>query len=665
MNDTNSILVAQATKPVKPTPLSLKVENIPAELKRLRAWCWWRYDYRPKQSKPWTKVPRRINGSGAKSNASSTWTSFDSAHDHFVKKAKFDQADGVGFFLHDDLVGVDIDHCISNGQTDDTAKTVIERFGSYAEVSPSGTGIRIFCRGKLPPRDRKNGSFEIYDASSPRFLTVTGHRVEDVADVREAQEAIDWFHAAYIARPHQEKKTATKIGLDSPNLRTSMDFPVSIERLIGIARAGDERLDQLFEGETDKPSQSEAEAEFVSRMSFYCWGNSGVIDLAYRRSGLLRDKWDEVRGGDTYGQLTIGKFSRLDHYYDMYDVADKLVEDFETQLERLVGKRQKRRLYRVTDLERLEPANWLVKRHFTEDAIVCLYGDYGKGKSFLALDWALCVAAGQDFLDQHEVDAGAVLYVYSEGIRSLKYRIRAWKEQYAVEEDQLGSIVFSGSQFNFCDASEMEMILRDAQACLGCKPQLMVIDTLNKNLNGDENDNRDMGAYLGNVNLARELTGACVISVHHQGKDRGKGLRGHSSLGGGCDTIIHVDGTEDLMNIRCEKQKDHQPFAGYTLKKRIFTVGKDRDGEEVTSCVWWQQDDNDGDTVERAVLAVMKGKDHKLGTADVIKAMRNAWSGEDIPGQTKIKDKLRQLRDLAQVEFEGTDHGGYSYWRSR
>jgi hypothetical protein len=665
MNDTKNIIVAQAAKPPKPTAIAPKVNNIPNDLKQRRAWCWWQYGYRPNGAKPWTKVPRQINGSGARSNASHTWTGFDSAHGHFVKKAKHDQADGVGFFLHDDLVGVDIDDCIHDGQMNDTAKAVIERFGSYAEVSPSGTGIRIFCHGKLPPHDRKNGKYEIYDASSPRFLTVTGHNVDGVADVRAVQEAVNWFHATYIARPNHEKERMPKIGCDSPNLTESKDFPVGIERLISIARAGDEQLDQLFESNTDKPSLSEADAEFVSRMSYYCWGNSGVIDDAYRRSGLFRDKWDELRGGHTYGQLTLTKFSHRDNYYDMYEVADELVEDFETQLERIAGKPQKRRLYRVEDLEQLEPANWLVKGHFTEDSIVCLYGDYGKGKSFLALDWALCVAAGQEFLDKHEVDPGGVLYVYSEGIRSLKFRIRAWKEQYGVGDDKLRNVVFSGSQFNFCDTSEMDTILGDAQVCLGCKPRLIVIDTLNKNLNGDENDNRDMGDYLANVNLARELTGACVISVHHQGKDRGKGLRGHSSLGGGCDTIIHVDGTGDVMHVRCEKQKDHQPFAAYTLKKRVFTVGMDRDGEDVTSCVWWPQDEGDGDAVERAVLAVLKSKDNKLGTMDVINAVRNAWSGDDMPGQTKIKERLRQLRDWARIEFEGTDHSGYRYWVTR
>jgi hypothetical protein len=67
--------------------------------------------------------------------------------------------------------------------------------------------------------------------------------------------------------------------------------------------------------------------------------------------------------------------------------------------------------------------------------------------------------------------------------------------------------------------------------------------------------------------------------------------------------------------------------------------------------------------VERAVLAVLKGKDHKLGTTEVINAVRNAWSGDDMPGQTKIKERLRQLRDWARIEFEGTDHSGYRYWR--
>ena len=53
---------------------------------------------------------------------------------------------------------------------------IVQQLDSYTEISPSGTGLRIFIRAKLPPKDRKIGNFECYE--SGRYLTVTGHHVE-------------------------------------------------------------------------------------------------------------------------------------------------------------------------------------------------------------------------------------------------------------------------------------------------------------------------------------------------------------------------------------------------------------------------------------------------------------------------------------------------------
>ena len=77
------------------------------------------------------------------------------------------------------MVGIDLDHVIDreSGAVEPWAREVAEKFrGAYIEISPSGTGLRIFCRGK-PIRCGKGTiekRIEVYDHSSPRYLTVTG-----------------------------------------------------------------------------------------------------------------------------------------------------------------------------------------------------------------------------------------------------------------------------------------------------------------------------------------------------------------------------------------------------------------------------------------------------------------------------------------------------------
>ena len=103
---------------------------------------------------------------------------------------------GVGFVVNekDPVVAVDIDDCIEDRTITAEAQEIIDQAKSYTEISPSGTGIRIFVLGKLPPgalNNPRNNPCEIYD--SGKFLTVTGNVWEKPRKVVENQVFIDWF----------------------------------------------------------------------------------------------------------------------------------------------------------------------------------------------------------------------------------------------------------------------------------------------------------------------------------------------------------------------------------------------------------------------------------------------------------------------------------------
>ena len=74
----------------------------------------------------------------------------------------------------DPFVAIDIDHCLNDSGITDEAKAIIKTLDSYTEISPSGTGIRIFVKGTIP-RNIKKG-IEIYSHDS--YVTVTGQRWE-------------------------------------------------------------------------------------------------------------------------------------------------------------------------------------------------------------------------------------------------------------------------------------------------------------------------------------------------------------------------------------------------------------------------------------------------------------------------------------------------------
>ena len=82
---------------------------------------------------------------------------------------------GVGFVLtkQTGIVGIDLDHCVEDGIVSTWASEIIESVGGFAELSPSGTGVHIYLKGRLPFDNRRSGEIEIYSHNS--YLTVTGH----------------------------------------------------------------------------------------------------------------------------------------------------------------------------------------------------------------------------------------------------------------------------------------------------------------------------------------------------------------------------------------------------------------------------------------------------------------------------------------------------------
>ena len=80
----------------------IKYKNIPDELKREKRWCLYKIIVRDGKN---TKMPIMPNGKPAKSNDRKTWHSFDDCMDALCKN----QGTGLGFFLGDGYIGIDID----------------------------------------------------------------------------------------------------------------------------------------------------------------------------------------------------------------------------------------------------------------------------------------------------------------------------------------------------------------------------------------------------------------------------------------------------------------------------------------------------------------------------------------------------------------------------
>jgi primase-like protein/uncharacterized protein DUF3987 len=139
-------------------------------------WVTWGYIFRGGK---WTKVPFDPKiGNTAKVSDPSTWGTFDQAL--ALLKRKPDLA-GIGIVLvkDDDLSGFDIDHCISDSGTYTMlASEIIALAETYAEVSPSGEGIRGFVNGKAARTLKVSGLNNVEVYNDGRYLTVTGDHID-------------------------------------------------------------------------------------------------------------------------------------------------------------------------------------------------------------------------------------------------------------------------------------------------------------------------------------------------------------------------------------------------------------------------------------------------------------------------------------------------------
>jgi hypothetical protein len=234
----------------------IDVNAIPAELRELPRWvCWRAEEGKGKPPKNPHDPALRLN---AKCNDPATWSSFDYAHGALNRLPLSVEA-GLSFALNGDgIVGIDLDDC-RNPKTrsiDPWAVKIIERFSSYTEISPSGSGIRIFFRGNLPPQGRHKGNIEVY--ATGKFLSVTGHTLTTYGATAAVEDRGDEL-LAWHRETFGPSSTSTKKSSDGPQLILN-DPPVIDEDRLSRLFSSKPKARCIYEGDRNGyASQSEAD----------------------------------------------------------------------------------------------------------------------------------------------------------------------------------------------------------------------------------------------------------------------------------------------------------------------------------------------------------------------------------------------------------------------
>ena len=169
---------------MKPTCLPVLFDSIPIELKKTPRWVLWRLlEVGEEGNTRWSKVPTQVTGQAASSTNPAHWSDFFTVQSTY--QANPEKYAGVGFVFssEDNLMGVDLDDVYEYDQQTQTGRFInaaMQQLSSeidgYMEVSPSGTGVKIFTRADIAAShvDHSIG-LEIYPHG--RFFTVTGHYI--------------------------------------------------------------------------------------------------------------------------------------------------------------------------------------------------------------------------------------------------------------------------------------------------------------------------------------------------------------------------------------------------------------------------------------------------------------------------------------------------------
>jgi putative DNA primase/helicase len=309
-----------AEQPSKPSVLSLVPDRIPFELKALPQWVVWRLVLRDGR---WAKVPfDPVAMRPARTNDPRTWRSFELA----LRRYERGDADGVGFvFSRDDpYAGIDLDGCRDalTGRIAPWAATILVKLDSYAEVSPSGTGIKVVVRGKLPcegtgrrRRARKTQGVggkaaEIEAYHFGRFFALTGVRVTGVpGTIRQCDAELvdlwDRFFGSTLGRRNDgPPRPVSRIPTESRSDAQLLDRARKARNGALFSQLFDAGCLDAYDGD-----HSRADLALCGMLAFWTNGDAARIDQLFRSSALMRPKWDERHGADgvTYGELTIHK----------------------------------------------------------------------------------------------------------------------------------------------------------------------------------------------------------------------------------------------------------------------------------------------------------------------------------------------------------------------
>lgn len=291
---------------------------------------------------------------------------------------------------------------------------------------------------------------------------------------------------------------------------------------------------------------------------------------------------------------------------------------------------------------------WLVENILEQGSLNLLFGEPGAGKSLFALDWAWCMAAGLDWHDYRTKQTDVVI-IAGEGFAGMARRLKALENKYQMKAPE--RLFISQRPAQLLDEKNALWVANSIKAMCP-NPSLVIIDTLHRNMDGDENSSQDIGKFINNIDLFMKPLGAAVLIVHHSGHGDKQRSRGSSSIRAAMDGEFSATKSDGGIILACHKAKDFEALAPlqFALKPTDLSW-LDEDGEPMTSVY-----------LEHRGEVTATSKRRKLSARDdaILTSLSESIAAHGVEPTTDIKLKFGGFESLFG-EIQQIVH--VDYWR--
>lgn len=622
--------------------------NIPEELKERPQWV----------VSGASKAPLYLKNEeviGAKSTDPATWMSFNDAcklacdnrdlitthtDKHGIKTTQ--QGYSIGYMLSakDPFTCIDLDVKDATNCTDasqwttpdqyDRYWSMVQAFNSYTETSRSGKGLHIWVRGNIGVGCRRD-HVEVY--SQERYIICTGHRLE-AKPIVEAQELLENMVSQMRGTGASERFKLVELEEDEPD-------EVVIDRAMSAGNG--QKFNELCMGRWQQfgfPSQSEADLALMSMFCFYSESNEQCKRL-FRMSKL--GKREKAIKDNKYLNSTL-ELIRTRQEKEKKD-TDAFIQQF--------NKPKLPFFMTDEDLEKLPPPSWLVDDIIPETGIGVIYGESGSYKSFLTIDLLAHIGNGRAWFGK-DTKKKPVIYIALEGNAGIPKRIKAWKIHNRTNSNI--NNLNRDININFRDKSNIDYLIEKIKDA-GLDGGVICIDTLAQaGGDMDENSSKDMGYMIKTFQYIQQELGGVVLIVHHIGKAKDKGMRGHSSLYASLDFALECiahDKNKRNASFKIAKSKDGDSSLNYNFTLNIINTGNEDNGKAITSLAVSPLVD---------ITTIQKSELEKQELAELDKSddifiwnwISRECSQGNYPSKNSLKGQLNEMKvkwEITQREF--------------